>query len=112
VQTTTLIAGLNVDPARMLHNLNESYGLVFSQPVLLGLVEAGMTRDDAYRVVQRTAMTSWQTGTMFRDLLADEPEVTKHLTADQLDACFDLRRSLSNVHRTFDALDTMERTGL
>ena len=112
VQATAVVSGLKVNPARMIENLNASYGLVFSQPVLLGLVEAGVSRDAAYRIVQRTAMEAWETGVMFRDLLAKESEVTEHLTETQLDACFDLERALVNVHRTFDALDVLEQTPL
>jgi adenylosuccinate lyase len=110
VQATTIVSGLRVDADRMRENLDASYGLVFSQPVLLALVEAGLSRDDAYRAVQRCAMTSWETRRMFRDVLADDPEVTKHLTDERLDECFDLVRSLGHVGRTFDALDEMERT--
>ena len=109
VQATMIVDGLQVDAARMRENLDGSYGLVFSQPVLLALVEAGLSRDDAYRAVQRAAMTSWETRRMFRDVLADDPEVTKHLTDDRLDQCFDLARSLGHVGRMFDALDEMER---
>ncbi|HEY3833596.1 MAG TPA: adenylosuccinate lyase [Acidimicrobiia bacterium] len=112
VQATTIVSGLQVDAARMRENLDASYGLVFSQPVLLALVEAGTSRDDAYRIVQRAAMTSWDTRRMFRDVLGDDPEVTKHLTHERLDECFDLVRSLGHVGRTFDAIDEMERTPL
>ena len=57
-------------PERMLRNLDASFGLVFSQPVLLALVEAGASRDDAYRIVQRNAMRAWQEERSFRELLA------------------------------------------
>ncbi len=112
VQATMIVEGLQVDAARMRENLDASYGLVFSQPVLLALVESGLGRDEAYRLVQRAAMTSWEQHRMFRDVLADDPEVTKHLTDERLDQCFDLGRSLGHVGRTFDALDEMERTPL
>ena len=62
-------------PERMLRNLDASFGLVFSQPVLLALVEAGRTRDEAYRIVQRNAMRAWQEERSFRELLAADPEV-------------------------------------
>ncbi len=112
VQATRIIEGLRVDADRMRENLDASYGLVFSQPVLLALVEAGLTRDDAYRIVQRGAMTSWETRRMFRDVLGDDVEVTAHLDSARLDECFDLARSLTHVGRTFDALDELERTPL
>src|SRR6185436_13017373 len=66
---TTVIEGLRVYPERMVRNIDASFGLVFSQPVLLALVESGMTRDDAYRVVQRNAMRAWQEERSFRELL-------------------------------------------
>jgi adenylosuccinate lyase len=112
VQATRLVENLQVDRARMQENLEASYGLVFSQPVLLALVESGLSRDDAYRIVQRDAMTSWQERRSFRAVLDDDVEVTKQLTAERLDECFDIVRSLGHVGRTFDALDEMEQTPL
>jgi adenylosuccinate lyase len=111
-QAARIIEGLRVHPDRMIANLDGSFGLVFSQPVLLGLVEAGITRDDAYRIVQRNAMQAWETQQMFRTLLAADPDVAGRLTDEQLDACFSLERALANVGRTFDALDEMEHTPL
>jgi adenylosuccinate lyase len=68
-------------------------------------VEAGMSRDDAYRVVQRNAMRSWQEEQPFRDVLRSDSEVTAVLDEARIDACFDLKRALANVGRVFDALD-------
>jgi adenylosuccinate lyase len=107
VQFTRLVENLRVSPERMLRNLDASFGLVFSQPVLLALIEAGRTRDEAYRMVQRNAMRAWNEERSFRELLGEDPEVTAMLSSAQLDACFDLKRSLANVNRVFDALDAM-----
>src|SRR5258708_498231 len=107
VKFREVVEGLCVYPERMMRNLESSFGLVFSQPVLLALVEAGRTRDDAYRMVQRNAMRAWQEERSFRELLAADPEVTATLDAARLDACFDLKRALANVNRVFDALDDM-----
>ena len=96
----------------MLRNLDASFGLVFSQPVLLALVEAGASRDDAYRLVQRNAMRAWQEERSFRELLVADPEVRAVLDDARLDACFDLKRALANVGRTFDELDRTEATPL
>jgi adenylosuccinate lyase len=96
-----------VYPERMLRNLEASFGLVFSQPVLLALIEAGRTRDDAYRMVQRNAMRAWHEERSFRELLAADPEVSGTLDAARLDVCFDVKRSLANVNRVFDALDEL-----
>jgi len=108
VRFRIVVEGMRVYADRMLENLDSSYGLVFSQPVLLGLVESGMTRDDAYRVVQRNAMRAWDERRQFRDLLREDPEVTRVLNEARLDECFDLKRALANVGRTFDALDALE----
>jgi adenylosuccinate lyase len=105
MQFTRIADGMRVYPERMLRNLDASFGLVFSQPVLLALVEAGCTRDDAYRVVQRNAMRAWQEERSFRELLGADTEVTAVLDEARLDACFDLKRALANVSRVFDALD-------
>jgi adenylosuccinate lyase len=101
-----LLSGLQIDRDRMLSNLHSSHGLVFSQPVLLALVSAGSSRDDAYRIVQRNAMRAWETGTEFRTLLEHDPEVT--LDDNALADAFDLDRSLRHVGRIAAALDEIE----
>jgi adenylosuccinate lyase len=103
VKARTMIAGMTVDTARMRENIDGSFGLVFSQPVLLALVAGGMSRDDAYRTVQERALQSWETGTSFRSLLESDPRVT--LRAEQLDEAFDLGRSLRYSHRVIEALN-------
>lgn len=99
-----LLAGLVVMPDRMQANLDASYGLVFSQPVLLSLVQGGKTRDEAYRIVQRNAMQAWDDGVDFRTLLEADHDVENSV----LDDAFDLRRSLKNLGRVFDELDAIQ----
>ena len=99
-----LLSSLVVSPERMRANLDASHGLVFSQPVLLGLVASGLTRDEAYRIVQRNAMRAWDEGTDFRTLLEADPDVPD----DILDEAFDLRRSLSNLDTVFAQLDAID----
>jgi adenylosuccinate lyase len=96
-----LLDGLIVFPERMRTNLDATHGVVFSQPVLLALVDAGMTRDDAYRIVQRSAMRAWDEGIDFRSLLEADPEVNGAI----LDEAFDLSRSLRHLDHIFDRLD-------
>lgn len=98
-----LLDGLLVHPARMQANLDASFGLVFSQPVLLALVQAGKTRDEAYRIVQRNAMQAWDEGLDFRTLLEADDDVDDAV----LDEAFDLRRSLRNLDTVFAQLDTI-----
>ena len=102
-----VLAGLQVDDQRMRSNLWSSYGLVFSQGVLLALIQAGLTRDDAYRIVQTNAMRAWDEHTNFRALLEADPAVSS-LDVTTLDAAFDLDRSLRNVGTVFDALDAIQ----
>jgi adenylosuccinate lyase len=97
-----LLRQLEVDAARMRTNLATSRGLPFSQPVLLALVAAGLTRDEAYRIVQDNALRSQEEGADFRTLLEDDPDVT--LDAAALDEAFDLGRALRNVDVVFEAL--------
>ena len=101
-----LLANLDVDAERMRQNLSTSHGLVFSQPVLLALVGSGISRDDAYRIVQRNALRSWEEGTDFRRLLEDDQEVS--LDGAELDEAFDLKRSLRNVDAVFEALAAID----
>lgn len=100
-----LLQGLQVFPQRMLDNLWASHGLVFSQPVLLGLVQAGLTRDDAYRIVQENAARAWDEGRSFRELLDADPRVT--VPAGVLDEAFDLARAVRHAGRGVDALDAL-----
>ncbi len=97
-----LLRGLQVFPERMLSNLWSSHGLVFSQPVLLALVQAGMTRDNAYRVVQELAMRAWDEQRSFRELLDSDERVA--VEPSVLDGAFDLPYSLRHIGVTFDAL--------
>jgi adenylosuccinate lyase len=95
--TRALVEGLVVHPDRMRETLQASRGLVYSQRVLLGLVERGLTRDDAYALVQRSAMRAWDEGLELRDLLAAEPEVAAVMPAEELDALFDARWYARNL---------------
>ncbi|MFN8034857.1 MAG: adenylosuccinate lyase [Acidimicrobiia bacterium] len=111
VNARSILEGMHVHPDRMLENLDASYGLVFSQPVLLALVEAGQSRDEAYRIVQRCAMATWEQRRPFVEVLREDPDARAALTDEQLAACFDLERALANAHRTVDALAATDATG-
>ena len=101
-----VVDGLVVKPERMLANLSSSFGLVFSQPVLLALVAGGMDRDAAYRVVQGAAMEAWESRLPFRSILERNPEV--NLDSEALDEAFSLDRALQHADRVFDALEDIE----
>jgi adenylosuccinate lyase len=100
-KTADLIDRLLVYPQRMLRNINASGGLVFSGQLLLDLVEAGLTREDAYRLVQKNAMRAWKEDLEFRGLIEKEPEIAKRVSRKQIEAAFDLKRQLRNVDAIF-----------
>ncbi|HKA03702.1 MAG TPA: adenylosuccinate lyase [Acidimicrobiales bacterium] len=104
-RASALVAGLRVDADRMMTNLWSSHGLVFSQPVLLALVAAGLSRDQAYRIVQELAQTAWEEGVPFRSLLEKDDRVP--LSPEELDRAFDLDRAVRHVGTTFEALDAV-----
>ena len=102
--TTFIVEGLEVDPARMAENLELSYGLVYSQRVLLKLTEAGLARQVAYEIVQRHAMRAWRERRPFVELLAADPAVTDRVPPDELKACFDPTWFIRNVDAIFKRL--------
>jgi adenylosuccinate lyase len=99
-----ILGGLFVYPDNMLRNMQKSLGLVFSQHVLLALVQKGMLREDAYDLVQKNAMLAWQDQVPFRGLLEAEPRVTALLSAQDLDACFDPAYHYQHVNTVFKRL--------
>jgi len=99
-----VMAGLRVRKDRMRRNLDNSGGLVFSQRVMLALVKTGLTRDRAYKVVQRNAMKAFNEGLSFRELLAADPEVKGRMDRDSLGKCFDPFYYLRNSGKIFRRL--------
>jgi adenylosuccinate lyase len=100
-KTTSLIDKLLVYPTRMLRNLESTGGLIFSGQLLLDLAEAGMMREDAYRLVQGHAMRAWKEDLVFRDEVANDAEIAALLSSDQLSKTFDMTRQLGNVDAIF-----------
>jgi adenylosuccinate lyase len=100
-KTTGLIEKLLVYPARMLKNLESTGGLIFSGQLLLDLAESGMSREDAYRLVQSHAMRSWKEGLNFRDEILADKEITSKVPRKQIEYAFDLPRQLKNVDKIF-----------
>lgn len=96
-----MVETLTVLPDNMLANLNRTRGLIHSQQVLLLLTEKGIKRELAYRLVQRNAMKAWAGEGDLKDLLADDKEVMKTVTAKDLDRVFDLNTHFRDVNRTF-----------
>ena len=102
-----LVEGLVVDPDRMRSNLEASGGLVFSQRLLLALVEAGLSRDEAYRLVQRSAMRSQDEGADFRALVGADAEIAAALDPDALTLVFDERDQLRHAGTILDRLTSL-----
>jgi adenylosuccinate lyase len=98
---TGLVEKLVVYPERMKANLEMTHGVIFSQMVLLKLVESGMTRENAYAAVQRNAMASWERGLPFRDLLRQDGEITARIGDEELDEAFRVENFLRHVDYIF-----------
>jgi adenylosuccinate lyase len=99
-----LVEGLVINVERMRENLDASHGLYFSQRLLLALVESGLARDDAYRLVQRLAMEAWDAGRDFRELATGDPEVAGRV---DLAGVFDLAPYTRHVDAVFDRLEAL-----
>jgi adenylosuccinate lyase len=107
VTANRMVVGLQVDEAQMRTNIDASFGLVFSQSVLLALVASGLTRDDAYRVVQHNALRAWDERLSFRSLIESDAQITSQVPAAVLDEAFDLERVLRHAGRVITALDSL-----
>ena len=110
-EMTSVLDGLRVYPERMRANLEADGGLAFSQSVLLALVDAGMGRDEAYRVVQEAAAGAWDKSADFRATLGSNPEVTTRLSPEELDELFDPQRFLRNLGGVFEKLEKLPVEG-
>lgn len=105
VETTNLVKNLLVYPDNMARNLNLYGGVVFSQRVLLALVDKGLSREDAYAIVQSCAHTAWnQEGGNFRQLITADERVTQQLSATEIDACFDPAQHLRHLDEVYQRL--------
>ena len=98
---TSLMDKLVVYPERMLANLNMTHGVIFSQMILLALIEKGATREDSYAIVQKNAMKSWNENLEFRELLAADAAVKKYLTPKDLDKIFNVNNFLKNINSIY-----------
>jgi adenylosuccinate lyase len=106
-EMSEVLDGLEVFPDRMRENLQVGGGLAFSQNVLLALVDAGMSRDEAYALVQAAAATAWDEGESFEDLVGADPRVRETI-GDRVNDLFDPARALRNLDVVFDRLEKVE----
>jgi len=100
-KTANLVETMFVYPERMLANLHSTRGLVFSGQLLLDLVEAGVSREDAYRLVQGHAMKAWRQGLDFRELVLSDPGINGRVRRAKIEHAFDLKRQLRNIDKIF-----------
>jgi adenylosuccinate lyase len=100
-KTANLIETMFVYPERMLANLESTRGLVFSGQLLLDLVETGVSREDAYRLVQNHAMRAWREGLDFHDLVVNDPAIRGRVPRPKIERAFDLKRQLKNIDKIF-----------
>ena len=100
-KTASLLDTLVVKPERMMQNLMATRGLVFSGQLLLELAAAGSPREEAYYWVQRNALTSWDQGLDFRELVKQDPDISRTISTEQIDRAFDVRTQLKNIDRVF-----------
>jgi adenylosuccinate lyase len=100
-KTTNLLDTMFVYPERMKANLGSTGGLVFSGQLLLDLVEHGVSREDGYRLVQGHAMRAWKEGLNFRELVTNDPNLTRRVPAQVVQRAFDLKRQLRNIDAIF-----------
>jgi len=99
---TNMMDKLVIYPDRMMHNLNMTHGIIFSQMVLLALIEKGTSREDAYAIVQNNAMKAWKEELEFKDLLEKDPLVTRYLKKKELAEIFDVQNFLKNLNFIFN----------
>jgi len=100
-----LIENLIVYPENMMKNINSTKGLVFSQEVLLALVDKGVSREDAYKLVQKNAMQVWEQNKDFKTLLKSDQDILNLLTEKEIDSLFDLSKVLINIDKVFQRLE-------
>jgi adenylosuccinate lyase len=99
---SSLVEKLIVYPDRMAANLEKSRGLIFSESILLLLTRKNISREDAYAMVQRNAMNVWEGDQGFKDVLSKDPDVSAHLTKEEIEEAFDLEHQLRHVNSIFD----------
>ena len=105
-EMTNLVKNLLIYPENMKRNMNVYGGVIFSQKVLLALVEKGMSREEAYQVVQGSAHQAWnQEGGNFEALIRQDPQITQYLTPAEITTCFDPQEHLKNLEQIYQRLD-------
>lgn len=101
-ETTNIIKNWQVHPDRMKENIDLTRGLIFSQSVLLALTQKGLSREDAYHLVQKNSMKSWDEKLDFKELIKSDPEISKQLSTAEIEGCFSLDPYLDKIDYIFE----------
>ncbi|MCJ7679371.1 MAG: lyase family protein, partial [Candidatus Aminicenantes bacterium] len=107
-ETVDVIGNWRVLPERMRANVDATRGLVFSQAVMLALTEKGMSREEAYKIVQTNSLNAWESNRNFIDLLLSDDGIRRHLTKEEITACFSLDPYMDKIDMIFDRVLTDE----
>ncbi|MFB4214045.1 adenylosuccinate lyase [Shouchella sp. 1P09AA] len=105
---SNIVKNLTVFPENMKRNMTRTYGLIYSQRVLLSLIDKGMVREEAYDLVQPKATQAWEEGIQFRELIEKEPKITAVLSNEELDECFNYEHHMKHVDTIFNRLGINE----
>lgn len=105
---TNVVKKLTVFPENMKRNINATHGVIFSQRVLLALIDNGMAREDAYDLVQPAAMEAWETETHFKELIEKSEQISKTLSQAEIEDCFDYTYHLKNIDTIFERIGLVE----
>jgi adenylosuccinate lyase len=108
-EATELVGGLVIHPERMRQNIEASHGVMFSQNLLLKLVDSGMLRDEAYRLVQNATGLAWSRNVHLREVVGEDPEITSHLKPDEIDSAFDEARYVEKVDKIIARLSRIQK---
>ena len=108
IKIIKLFENLIVYPDNMMKNLNLTNGLIFSQEVLLSLIQKGVTREKAYKLVQINAMKVWEQKIDFKELIKKDHDISKLLSDSEIDSLFDLNKILININKIFERLELHE----
>ena len=108
IKIIKLFENLIVYPDNMMKNLNLTNGLIFSQEVLLSLIQKGVTREKAYKLVQINAMKVWEQKIDFKELIKKDNDISKLLSDSEIDSLFDLNKILININKIFERLELHE----
>jgi adenylosuccinate lyase len=107
-ETADIIGNWAVHPARMRRNIQATHGLIFSQSVLLALTRKGLTREQAYQIVQKNSLSTWNEGLDFKDLIHNDPEVKAVLGPEEINRCFSLDPYLGKIDYIFERVFSHE----